>query len=662
MLRKFFSRLFQFLPAPVQFILLIYVRGLIIFSLFRIVFFVTSLSLMEDMILKAKILFNWWGFEKGVLFDSVVSSYLLALPALVLTVAWAAGHSNTAKLYRVSWYYLVVMYSLAFFTCAADIPYFHYNFSRLTAAVFNWMGTPGFVVSMIVQEPSYFIYFFLFIALLWVFVRVTKKRIQPFFQNESNPAAVVRTPLFYAKRISVALLFLFVVFMGIRGRKQAPIRIENAFVCNYAFPNQLGLNPVFTLMVSYFDKIVLINEQEAITNVRAFFGTQHSGYESPVARQMIYEGEPVKKNVVLVLMESMSANKMGRYGNKLNLTPTLDSLARISLSFDRIYSAGKHTYNGIYGTLFSYPAFMREHSMSVLKVPYYSGFPWVMKQYGYSNTYFTTHFEMFDNAGGFLTKNYFDRIFAQKDYPKSKAHSIFGVPDHYMFEFSIPKIREVWQQGKPFFVTMLTTSDHGPYVLPKNIQFTPKPGAIQTQIVEYADWSIRHFLELAKKEAWYNNTVFIFIADHGGVVGTTPYDMPLSYHHVPLIIFSPDTTFIKPQAYDMTGGQIDVFPTVMGLLKLSYVNNTFGIDLLREKRPCIMFSADDKIGCIDPHRFYEWRQHGEESFYDYSTNNPENYLTAEKAKADSMKTYAMSMIQCSKWMVEHNLCGPVKMK
>ncbi len=612
--------------------------------------------------LNAKILFNWWGFEKGVLFDSVVSCYLLALPALVLTIAWLFETKNIGRLYRVFWYYIIIMYTLAFFICAADIPYFHYNVSRLTAAVFNWMSTPGFVASMIVQESSYFSYFFLFLILLWLFVRFTKIRLHSFFADDPDRSVITRPAQFYAKRISIALLFLFVLFLGIRGRKQAPIRIENAFVCNYAVSNQLGLNPVFTLMVSYFDKVVLINEQQAITNVRSYLGTTLSGYESPLARNMVYDVEPIKKNVVLVLMESMSASKMGRYGNKQNLTPILDSLAKISLSFDHIYSAGKHTYNGIYGTLFSYPPFMREHSMSVLKVPYYSGFPWVMKQYGYSTTYFTTHFETFDNAGGFLGQNNFDRIIAQKDYPKSRVHSIFGVPDHFMFEFSIPQIRKIAEQGKPFFATMLTTSDHGPYVLPDNIPFKPGPGAIQTQIVEYADWSIGYFLELAKKENWYANTVFIFIADHGAVVGSTPYDMPLSYHHVPFIIFSPDTSFIKPTAYTMIGGQLDVFPTLMGLLKFSYVNNTFGIDLLREKRPYIMFSADDKIGCIDHHRFYEWRQHGEESLYDYVKNDPVNKLKTEKAKADSMKTYAMSMIQCSKWMVEHNLCGPILLK
>ena len=105
-----------------------------------------------------------------------------------------------------------------------------------------------------------------------------------------------------------------------------------------------------------------------------------------------------------------------------------------------------------------------------------------------------------------------------------------------------------------------------------------------------------------------------------------------------------------------------MFPTVMGLMGFSYVNNTFGMDLLRESRPYITFSADDKIGCLDSSRFFVWRQQGEETLYDYVKQNPSNLAPSEKEKAAAMKSYAFSLVQCAKWMIEQEMTAPIPLK
>lgn len=655
---KYLNRFFHLLPLPLRALLPVYLWGMLIFLVFRITLLIASFEqLYEIKRVYGRVLYTWWSFQKGFRFDTVISCYLLALPALIYVVMYVGKIRFSHALRSTLLWFTGILFSLSFFACAADIPFFLYNFSRLTAVIFSWMNNIDFGIQMIAQEPSYYLYFFLFLAVTVFYLLQIKKhfsKLTPDYFQQTT------TPLW--QRTGISLLFLFLVFLGIRGRTQAPIRIENAFTTNFAFTNQLGLNPVFTLLVSYLDKTELMDVKQAEQLVRAYYKTEQNGYASPVARNVIAAQAPLKKNIVLVLMESMSAEKMGRFGNTLNLTPALDSLANISWSFDRIYSAGKHTFNGIYSTLFSYPAFLREHPMSNIKINTYSGLPWVLKQNGYYNIYFTTHFETFDNAGGFLLHNHFDRIVSQKDYPKDKIHNIFGVPDHYLFEYAIPQLNLLSKNEQPFFATLLTTSDHGPYMVPDNIPFRPREGDIKQQVIEYADWSIKHFMELAAGQSWYNNTIFVFVADHGGIVGNNVYDMPLSYHHSPFLIHSPDTAVIQPRSFGAVGGQIDVFPTLMGLMGFSYVNNTFGIDLLRESRPYITFSADDKIGCLDSSRFFVWRQQGEETLYDYVQQNPANLALSEKEKAAAMKSYAFSLVQCAKWMSEQEMTAPIPLK
>ncbi|HEX7343639.1 MAG TPA: LTA synthase family protein, partial [bacterium] len=129
------------------------------------------------------------------------------------------------------------------------------------------------------------------------------------------------------------------------------------------------------------------------------------------------------------------------------------------------------------------------------------------------------------------------------------------------------------------------------------------------------------------------------------------YDMPLSYFHTPLIIFAPGL-LPEARASDVLGGQVDIFPTVMGILNVNYVNNTFGIDLLREARPAIFFTADDKIGCLNREFFLVHRQNGLESVYKYRTAESNNYLEQYPASADSLRTYAFSMLQAAQGMIE----------
>jgi phosphoglycerol transferase MdoB-like AlkP superfamily enzyme len=610
-------------------------------------------------------------FVLGFRFDTVISGYLLALP-LVLLVFADILNRHPLILFRTIRIFLVIVFILAFFICSADIPFFKQYNTRLNSSALNWVSTPGIVIKMIAEEKAFYIYFILFICFLVAFLFLFRKINRRYLQEYKSLSANRRRPVSPLKTLSFCLPAIFILMLGIRGRTtlKSPIRVGTAYFCNNRFLNQLGLNPVFTFLRSYLDDnkktnktLHLADDAVAIANVQRYLQTTINADTtvSPIARKVVTKGEPLKKNVVLVLMESMTAGHLARFGGAGHLTPTLDSLAAGGYSFDNTYSAGIHTFNGLYSTLFSFPALLNKNSMNNAVMPEYSGFPKVMKQSGYYNLFATTHDEQFDNIGGFMLANNFDKVISQKDYPASKIATTFGVPDHYMFDFVMPELNKLYQSNKPFFATLLTTSNHRPFYIPKDIPFTPKHSDKESGSVEYADWAIHHFLEEAAKQPWYNNTVFVFVADHGAIISRDKYDMPLFYHHIPFIVYAP--SLFSPGAFPQPVGQIDVFPTVMGLMNIPYVNNTLGVDVLKQQRSYIYFSADDKIGVIDSNYFYTWYTDGREALYDYRANDQQNIAAGKKAATDSMKNYAFNSIQAAQWLILHQKTTiPAKLK
>ena len=633
-------------PVYLKYILSHYTLSVLFLFLFRVILFFTHTSAHavnvkegNELFLVAK------AFLIGLQFDTVIMGYILALPLLILTLNYFTWKSD--KLYTPISYFIYGLTLFSFFISAADIPYFNYNFARLSAVVLESASDSKIIFSMIIEEPSYAVFFLVWFAMFGLYVytfnrifNVIKKK-----EKENLP--------FYLKPV-VALLALGLAFFAIRGRVDSPIRINHSFFCNHSFYNQLGLNPTFVLLKSLKQdqSIKILDDKVALSNVQKQLGiTTNLGLNSPLARKIEPTNSRVKKNIVLVIMESMSAHKLERFGNQDNLTPFFDSLAKVSYSFEHIYSAGFHTCNGIFSTLYSYPSVLRERPMSALNMNYFNSLPSVFKDLGYENKYFTTGSQTFDNAGAFLSYNDFDKIIAQKDYDPKFIQSSFGIPDHKLFDYVV---EELETQKAPFFSAVMTISDHGPYIIPKNISFQPKHKDIKKQIVEYADWSLKQFMEIAKTKEWYANTVFVFIADHGVVMGDITYEIPFSLHHIPLLIYSPDTSFIQPQVFSGFGTQMDVLPTLSGLLNIEYTNNTFGIDLLKEKRPYSVLSSDDKFGCIDEEYYYIYRKNGIETLHRYKNMDSKNILEEEPKKAEEMKKYVISIMQSTKWMINHD--------
>lgn len=280
----------------------------------------------------------------------------------------------------------------------------------------------------------------------------------------------------------------------------------------------------------------------------------------------------------------------------------------------------------------------------------YMGMSTTLKNIGYSTTFFINHDSQFDNVEGFMYANDFDRVISQADYPSEEVKSTLGVPDDYMFRYSIPVLDDLSEDNKPFFVTFMTASDHSPRYIPS--YFSPHSIKKANQSVEYADWSLKKFINLSSKTDWFDNTIFVFIADHGNAMNVK-YSVPLNYHHVPMIIYAPK--ILKPKKIDKIGGQIDLFPTVLGIINQPYVNNTLGIDLLKEDRDYIVFNEDDKIATIDNEYLFVLKEDGSKELFKYINGDQNNYLDSLPDKARHMDIYLKSYLQTYQYILDNNM-------
>lgn len=592
-----------------RYLISIHVLGLILFTAFRLILFLQGYEYLMDE--EISVFTRLEAFVRGLWLDNVVACYISILPLVIVSICSLIGYFGK-NLYRGIHIFFSVFYVVAFAISAADIPYFAYFFKHINASIFNWFGYTGTTLGLMFGEFSYIVAFVLFLCLSFLFVFLSRILLHRTCRDIQRVSA----EKFHWKPELLTLLcstlLIGVCLFGIRGRMgYNPIKVSAAYYCNNTFLNQLGISPSFNLLRSSLEasksenrEIDLMDEKEAISTVRRELNITDSLPDiSPIARKIENPGQPSRKNVVLVFMESMSAELLGHFGNPEHLTPFLDSIAVRSLCFNRFFSAGTHTNHAIHSVLYSYPALMKRNSMKGAVIPFFAGLPTILQDNGYRTLFFMTHESQYDNMNGYLRTNGFDRIFAQEDYP-NKTHS--------------------------------STDEH--------------------RIVEFADHALKEFIDEAKQQEWFDNTIFVFVGDHGKIVGTPRSDMPLSFNHVPLFIYSP--SFIEPRQIQDLGGQVDIAPTILGLLNIDYTDNGFGVNLLQEKRKAAFFTSDDAIGCVNDSLFYIYKP----------KENQEWLLSQERAiekggnidnpaVCQELREYAFSMLQTAQYLMSNNLTG-----
>ena len=254
--------------------------------------------------------------------------------------------------------------------------------------------------------------------------------------------------------------------------------------------------------------------------------------------------------------------------------------------------------------------------------------------------------EQFDNMAGFLLPNGFGNIVSEKDYDRKEVLSTLGVPDHVMFNRMLKELDA--RTDEPFFAAVITGSNHEPLVLPENIPLQTHSPDLEEKMVEYADWSIGKFLQEASTHAWFDSTIFVLTGDHGGL--TAGFDNYLAFHHLPLIIYAPKI-FPTAMQRENVGGQADIYATVCGLLNISYINNSMGVDLLKDHRNYYPFDYDEDLCVVTPENFFSI-SHDHERFYKIASDKKTMSEIPKISVTDSMKNFLEAAMQLTQRMIE----------
>jgi Phosphoglycerol transferase and related proteins, alkaline phosphatase superfamily len=288
-------------------------------------------------------------------------------------------------------------------------------------------------------------------------------------------------------------------------------------------------------------------------------------------------GAERRLNVMLVVVESLSAEFLGAYGDERGLTPHLDAIAADSLHFTRLYATGTRTVRGLEAVTLSLPP---TPGSSIVKRPNNGGLfsaGFLFRERGYDTRFLYGGYGYFDNMNAFFAGNGYE-VVDRTDMDETEAPfaTIWGVADEYLFNRALAEADRSHAAGRPFFQHLLTTSNHRPYTYPDGRIDIPS-GTGREGAVKYTDWALGNFIAQARQHPWFDDTIFVIVADHcASSAGRA--ELEVARYRIPLLVYAP--RHIRPQQVDTLASQIDVMPTVLGLLDFSYDSKFFGQDLL----------------------------------------------------------------------------------
>jgi len=283
-----------------------------------------------------------------------------------------------------------------------------------------------------------------------------------------------------------------------------------------------------------------------------------------------------KLNVVVIAEEAFGAEFSKLYGSENDLTPHFDSYAKQAMWFRHMYASGTRTVRGLEAIAASFPPIP---SVSILRRPKNEGIAtWgsVMSKQGYDTSFIYGGYGYFDNMNYFFGNNGF-KVIDRTDISQVRYENIWGVSDEDLFDRALTYFDDRGASGQPFFSIVMTTSNHKPFTFREGVPGVPPTGGGRAAGVRYADFALGYFMEQAKKRPWFDNTVFVVVADHGArVYGKA--DIPLRTYEIPMMVYAPK--HVKPRMIETLTSQIDIAPTVLGLLGLEYEAPFFGSNVL----------------------------------------------------------------------------------
>jgi phosphoglycerol transferase MdoB-like AlkP superfamily enzyme len=505
-------------------------------------------------------------FGYGLAFDLVAGLYVLA-PA----VLWLALLPQ--RLARTAWHRALVW--LAF--CALV-------WGGLVLAVSEWLFWDEFGGRFNFIAVDYLLYTHEVVANVWQSYPIGKLLLA-LAALAIGVGVLVRRPLWQGAGAPLGWRPALVVVLAWGLAIAASLRWIDTDVKNFSrqdAANDLAGNGLYEFFaanyrneLNYDRHYATLPPGEDLKLVRAALGV--SGGEG--VERHVAPGRPERRlNVVLVSVESLGAEFLGAYDDPRGLTPNLDRLARESLWFSSVYATGNRTVRGLEALSLALPP---SPGQSIVRRPNNDmlfSLGSVFEDKGYSVLFAYGGYGYFDNMNAFFDANDY-RVVDRRAIPSEriKFENVWGVADEHLFEQVIDEIdREHAGKARPFFAHVMTTSNHRPYTYPAGRIDIPS-GSGREGAVKYSDHAIGRFLEQARTRPWFDDTLFVITADHGANARGT-MRIPVDKYLIPLLLYSPK--HVAPARIDRLMSQIDIAPTVLGLLDFDYYSKFFGRDVL----------------------------------------------------------------------------------
>lgn len=483
----------------------------------------------------------------GLRFDAY--SLLVCNSLFILISVLPIAFFNTTKFQKYLRYFFLTTNAIFLAINFIDMAYFRYIGKRSTADIFHQMGGQTDVLK---QIPFYFRDFWhiilVFIALVWMMAKLYPK----FKSNFTNSFTYnLKNNIIYASTF-VSITALCVI--GLRGGFQR-VPIDFADAGNYCRPQHVSLvlNSTFTIIKSV--SLAGLEEYNFYPNETAF------NKLNPVKHFQNKTFKP--QNVVVLILESFSKEYTG-ISNRKSITPFLDSLMQHSLVFTNAWANGMKSIEGIPAILASLPSLSHDPFInSQYCNNAFNSFASLLKEKNYQTAFFhggingTMNFDVFAKQAGF------DKYYGRNEYNNdTDFDGNWGIWDDKYLPYCSKELSGFKQ---PFFASIFTLSSHHPYKIPDHLQGRFLRTKLEnSESIGYADYSLRKFFEAASKTNWYNNTLFVLVADHASISVDPFYANTLGQHAIPLLLFKSDNSYKGVNNHLVQ--QIDIMPTVLDTL------------------------------------------------------------------------------------------------
>ncbi len=555
------------LAKPISFLHVLCISAFVIWALLRLVLLVhvgvSQLSLPQV----------FHTFLIGAWFDLATLAFMVSPVLLLALLPYAWKKSRIAAL--LQWVLLwAVLYGLVFVAIAEFIFWQEFT-TRFNFIAVDYLIYTNEVIGNI--RESYPVP--LILSLLAVLVSLL---VYPLYKRFAWQHQV------YSGKQRLALVVLAMVLPALSLQLSHKEQME---ISANQYANELAGNGIFTFFAAArsneldYDKFYKTIPQAQADTILRDLGLQRQALSGLVKTNYVaLPATPMPslirrpKNIVLISVESLSADYLGAYGNKEGLTPYMDNLIAHGLKFEHLYATGTRTVRGLDALSLGTPPVPGQAIVHRPNNEHLSTIGELLKAQGFNTFFIYGGYGVFDNMNAYFAGNDYQIIDRTDFDDKSIAsENVWGVADESLFDNALLALDKAHGTNKPFFAHIMTTSNHRPYTYPDGRIDLPqgnKAGA-----VKYTDYAIGKFIADAQNKAWFKDTLFVVLADHcASSAGKTK--LPVDKYHIAAFMYNP--ALIAPSVYQPVVSQIDMVPTLLDLLKVQGSQRFFGSSLFEK--------------------------------------------------------------------------------